>query len=136
MTNIFTKCRFGINGHTDGHTTGPSTGTDITTVELKIGIKFSAYQKGAAERPDECSATLVHLSRSKVSPILTHRCFKRFSTCILAVSGVSLVGVSLPSADVAVAVVRPEVKIERVFITIDRTRANWKAPVKAHTIVQ
>ena len=32
-----------------------------------------------------------------------HSCFGRFFTCVSAVSGVSLVGVSLLSADVAVA---------------------------------
>ena len=44
--------------------------------------------------------------------------------------------VSLLSADVAVAVVRPEVISQRVFISRGRTRARWKALVTAHTIVQ
>jgi hypothetical protein len=43
---------------------------------------------------------LVDLSHFRVSPILTHSRFKRFSTCISAVSGVSLVRISLLSADV------------------------------------
>jgi hypothetical protein len=59
---------------------------------------------------------LVDLSRFRVSPILTHSIFRRFSTCISAVSVVSLVGVSLMSADVAVAVVRPEVISQRFLI--------------------
>ena len=79
---------------------------------------------------------LVDLSRFIVSPVLTHSRFRRFSTCVSAVSGVSLVGVSLLSADVAVTVVRPEVISQRVFISRGRTRAHWKARVKAHTIVQ
>jgi hypothetical protein len=61
--------------------------------------------------------------------------FSRFSTCVSAVSGVSLVGVSPISADVAVAVVRPEVISQRVLIPRGRTRAHWKALVEAHTIV-
>jgi hypothetical protein len=56
--------------------------------------------------------------------------------CVSAVSGVSLVGVSLLSADVAVAVVRPEVIYQRVLISKGRTRAHRKVLVKAHTIVQ
>jgi hypothetical protein len=60
---------------------------------------------------------LVDLSRFKVSPILTHSRFRRFSTCVSCVSGVPLVGVPLLSADVAVAVVRPEVISQRVFIS-------------------
>jgi hypothetical protein len=64
------------------------------------------------------------------------RRFRRFSTCVSVVSGVSLVGVSLLSADVAVAAVRPEVISQRVFISRGRTRAHGKALVKAHTIVQ
>ena len=79
---------------------------------------------------------LVDLSRFIVSPVLTHSRFRRFSTCSSAVSGVSLVGVSLLSADVAVTVVRPEVISQRVFISRGRTRAHWKALVEAHTIGQ
>ena len=52
---------------------------------------------------------LVELSRFRVSPILTHSRFRRYSMCVSAVICVSLVGVSLLSADVAVTVVRPEV---------------------------
>ena len=52
---------------------------------------------------------LVDLSRFIVSPILTHSRFRRFYTCVSAVSGVSLGGVSLLSADVAVTVVRPDI---------------------------
>ena len=47
---------------------------------------------------------LVDLSRFGVSPILAHSPFMRFSTCISGASRVSLVGVFLLSADVAVAV--------------------------------
>ena len=79
---------------------------------------------------------LVDLSRFIAVSGVTHSRFRRFSTCVSAVSGVSLVGVSLLSADVAVAVVRPEVISQRVFISRGRTRAHWKALVKAHTIVQ
>ena len=79
---------------------------------------------------------LVDLSRFIAVSGVTHSCFRRFSTCVSAVSGVSLVGVSLLSADVAVAAVRPEVISQRVFISRGRTRAHWKALVKAHTIVQ
>jgi hypothetical protein len=38
---------------------------------------------------------LVDLSRFRVSPILARSRFMRYSTCVSAVSGVSLVGVSL-----------------------------------------
>ena len=79
---------------------------------------------------------LVDLSRFIAVSGVTHSRFRRFSTCVSAVSGVSLVGVSLLSADVAVTVVRPEVISQRVFISRGRTRARWKALVKAHTIVQ
>ena len=79
---------------------------------------------------------LVDLSRFLAVSGVTHSRFRRFSTCVSAVSGVSLVGVSLMSADVAVAKVRPEVISQRVFISRGRTRAHWKALVKAHTIVQ
>jgi hypothetical protein len=70
---------------------------------------------------------LVDLSRFIVSPIITHSRFRRFSTCVSVVSGVSLVGVSLLSVDVAVTLVRPEVISQRVFISRGRTRAHWKA---------
>jgi hypothetical protein len=60
---------------------------------------------------------LVELSRFRVSLILTHSRFRRFSMCV---SGVTLVGVSLLSADV----VRPEVISQRVFISRGRTRAH------------
>jgi hypothetical protein len=79
---------------------------------------------------------LVALSRFIAVLSVSHSRFVRFSTCISAVSGVSLVGVSLLSADVAVALVRPEVISQRVFISRGRTRAHWKALVEAHTIVQ
>jgi hypothetical protein len=79
---------------------------------------------------------LVDLSRFIAVSGVTHSRFRRFSTCVSAVSGVSLVGVSLLSADVAVAVVRPEVISQRVLIPRGRTRAQWKALVEAHTIVQ
>ena len=79
---------------------------------------------------------LVDLSRFIAVSGVTHSRFRRFSTCVSAVSGVSLVGVSLLSADVAVAVVRPEVISQRVLIPRGRTRAHWKALVEAHTIVQ
>ena len=79
---------------------------------------------------------LVDLSRFIAVSGVTHSRFRRFSTCVSAVSGVSLVGVSLLSADVAVAVVRPEAISKRVYISRGRTRAQWKALVMAHTIVQ
>ena len=79
---------------------------------------------------------LVDLSRFIAVSGVTHSRFRRFSTWVSAVSGVSLVGVSLLSADVAVAVVRPEVISQRVLIPRGRTRAHWKALVEAHTIVQ
>jgi hypothetical protein len=52
---------------------------------------------------------LVDLIRFRVSPILTNSRFRRSSTCVSAVSRVCLAGVSLLSAEVAVAVVRPKV---------------------------
>ena len=79
---------------------------------------------------------LVDLSRFIAVSGVTHSRFRRFSTCVSAVSGVSLVGVSLLSADVAVTVVRPEVISQRVFISRGRTRAHWKALVTAHTMGQ
>jgi hypothetical protein len=57
---------------------------------------------------------LVELNRFIAVSGVTHNRFRRFSTCVSAVSGVSLVGVSLLSADVAVTVVRPEVISQRV----------------------
>ena len=80
--------------------------------------------------------TLVDPSRFIAVSGVTHSRFRRFSTCVSAVSGVSLVGVSLRSAEVAVAVVRPDVISQRVLIPRGRTRAHWKALAKAHTIVQ
>jgi hypothetical protein len=62
--------------------------------------------------------------------------FQAFLYVRLSRSGVSLLGASLLSADVAGTVARPEVSIQRVFISRGRTRAHWKALVKAHTIVQ
>jgi hypothetical protein len=59
---------------------------------------------------------LVNLSRFIAVSGVTHSRVRRFSTCFSAVSGVSLVGVSLLSADVAAAVVRPEVISQRVLI--------------------
>jgi hypothetical protein len=58
--------------------------------------------------------------------------------CVLCVSGIALVGVSLHvlSDDVALVVVRPKVIYQRVLTSEGRTRAHWKALVKAHTIVQ
>ena len=79
---------------------------------------------------------LVHLSRFIAVSGVSHSRSRRFSTCVSAVSGVSLVGVSPLSADVAAAVVRPEVISQRVLIPRGRTRAHWKALVEAHTIVQ
>ena len=79
---------------------------------------------------------LVGLSRFIAVSGVTHSRFRRFFACVSAVSGVSLVGVSLLSADVAVAVVRPEVISQRVLIPRGRTRTHWKALVEAHTIVQ
>ena len=97
-----------------------------------------------ARAPRACGAcnfsntrpALVDLSRYIAVSCVSHSRFRRFSTCISAVSGVSLVSVSLLSADVAVAVVRPEVISQRVLIPRGRTRAHWKALAKAHTIVQ
>jgi hypothetical protein len=45
--------------------------------------------------------------------------FRSFSTCISAVLGVSLVGVALLSADVAVAAVRPEVWYLSEFLSLE-----------------
>ena len=79
---------------------------------------------------------LVHLSRFIAVSGVTHSRFRRFSTCVSAVSGVYLVGVSLLSADMAITAVRPEVISQRVFISRGRTRAHWKDLVEAHTIGQ
>jgi hypothetical protein len=96
----------------------------------------STHRRALLTHASHHRPTLVHLSRFKVSPIVTHIRFRRFSMCVSVVSGVSLVGVSLLSADVAIAVVRPKAISQRVFISRGRTRAHWKALVKAHTIVQ
>jgi hypothetical protein len=80
--------------------------------------------------------TLVDLSRSIAVSGVTHSRFRRFSACVSVILGVSLVGVSLLSADVAVAVVKPEVISQRILIPRGRARAHWKALAKAHTIVQ
>jgi hypothetical protein len=79
---------------------------------------------------------LVDLSRSITVSGVSHSHFRRFSTYISAVLGVSLVGVSLLSADVAVTVVWPEVISQQVLIPRCRTSAHWKALAKAYTIVQ
>ena len=79
---------------------------------------------------------LVDLSRFIAVSGVTHSRFRRFSTCVSAVLAVSLVGVPLLSADVVVAVVRPEVISQQVFISRGRTRAHGEALVEAHTIVQ
>jgi hypothetical protein len=67
---------------------------------------------------------LVDLSRFVSVSGVSHSRFRRCSMCVPAVSGVSLVGVSLLSADVAVTVVRPEVIYQPVFISRGRTRAH------------
>jgi hypothetical protein len=79
---------------------------------------------------------LVDLSRFIAVSGVTHSRVRRFSRCVSAVSGGSIVGVSLLSVDMVVAVVRPKVISQRVLIPKGRTRANWKALAKAHTIVQ
>jgi hypothetical protein len=112
---------------------GPNTAKQA---ELTALLDPSTHFRPPLTHTSHHRPALVDLSRFRVSPKSTHSRFMRFSTCMSAVLGVSLVGVSLLSADVAVAVVRPEVISHRVLIPRGRARAHWKALVKAHTIVQ
>ena len=57
--------------------------------------------------------------------VLTNSRFRRFYISISGISSVSLVRVSLLSADVALVVVRPDLTAQRVFICKSRTRACW-----------
>ena len=112
---------------------GPNTAKHATLVAL---LDLSTHFRPPLTHTSHHRRALVDLSRFRVSPILTHSIrFRCSSTCVPAVSGVSLVDISLLSADMAVTAVRPEVS-QRVFIPRGRTRAHRKALVKAHTIVQ
>jgi hypothetical protein len=112
---------------------GPNTAKQVALTAL---LDPSTHFRPPLTHTRHHPTTLVNLSRFRFSAILTHSHFRRFSTYVSAVSGVSFVGVSLLSADVAVTVVRPEVISQRLFISRGGTRAHWKALVKAHTIVQ
>jgi hypothetical protein len=114
----------------------PLLSTDVAVTVLAALLDPSTHHRAPLTHASHYRPTLVHLNRFRVSPILAHSRFRRSSTCISAVSGVSLVCVSLLSADAAFAVVRPEAISQRVFISRGRTRAYWKALVKARTIVQ
>ena len=103
---------------------------DVAVAVLAALLDPSTHHRAPLTHASHHRLTLVHLSRFRLSPILTHSHFRRFSMCVSAVLGVSLVGVSLLSADVAVALVRPEA------ISRGRTRVHWKALAKAYTIVQ
>ena len=67
--------------------------------------------------------------------VLTDSFFRRFFMSISRVSGVSLLGVSLLSAAVAVVVVSPDATAQRVFISTSRTRACWNRSEQAVTMV-
>jgi hypothetical protein len=95
--------------------------------ELTVLLDPSTHFRPPLTHTSHHRPALVDLSRFIVSPILTHSRFRRSSMCVSAVSGVSLVGISLLSADVATTVMRPEVISQRVFISRGRTRAHWKA---------
>jgi hypothetical protein len=99
------------------------------------------HRRASSTHTSHHRPALVDLSRfSRVSTILTHSRSRRFCTCALGVLGVTLVGVYILSAAVAVAVVRPDVISQRVFISRGRTKTHWKALqaalVQAHTIMQ
>jgi hypothetical protein len=55
----------------------------------------------------------------------------RVCTCV---SGVLLVGFSLPSADLAVVVVKADVVAQRIFIFRNRTRTSWNRSEQAVTM--
>jgi hypothetical protein len=55
--------------------------------------------------------------------------------CISGVSGISILGVSLLSADVAVVVVRPDITAQRILICGSRARACWNRSEQAATMV-
>ena len=77
---------------------------DVVVVVLAALLDPSTHHRAPLTHASHHRPTLVHLSRFRVSPILTHSRFRRFSTFVSGVSCVSLVGVSLLSADVAVVV--------------------------------
>ena len=112
---------------------GPNTAKQAALTAL---LDPSTHSRPPLTHTSHHRPALVNLSRFIAVSGVTHSRFRRFSMCVSAVSGVSLVGVSLLSADVAVTVVRPEVISQRVFISRGRTRAHWKALVKAHTMGQ
>jgi hypothetical protein len=87
---------------------------DVAVVVLVALLDPSTRHRAPPTYASHHRPTLVHLSRFIVSQILARSRLRRVSTCVLFVSGVSLVGVSLLSADVAVALVRPEAKSQRV----------------------
>ena len=89
-------------------------------------LDLSTHSRPPLTHTSHHRPALVDRRRFSGVPQALLRHFRRFSTCVSAVSGVSLVGVSLLSADVAVAVVRPEVISQRVLIPRGRTRAHWK----------
>ena len=67
--------------------------------------------------------TPADLSRFTVSLVLTNSRLRRFCKCISDVPGISLLSVSLLSANVVAVVVRPNVTAQRVFICRSQTRA-------------
>ena len=102
--------------------------------QVSIGIHRVSLTHISHHRP-----ALVDLSRFRASPILTNSRFRRFSTCYLGISGVSLVGISLLSADVAAAVVRPDrwsYLSEFSSREVEQGTIGKEVLVKAHTIVQ
>ena len=107
---------------------GPNTAKQAALTAL---LDPSTHSRPPLTHTSHHRPALVDLCRFIAVSGVTHSRFRRFSTCVSAVSGVSLAGVSL-----VVAVVRPEVISQRVLIPRGRTRAHWKALVEAHTIVQ
>ena len=78
---------------------------------------------------------MADLSRFRVSLILTDSRFRRACMYVSAVPGVSVLGVSLLSADVQVAVVGPGVTAQRFLVRRRRIRACWNRSAQAVTMV-
>jgi hypothetical protein len=85
--------------------TGSNTAKHAASAAL---LDPSAHCQAQLTHTSHHGPTLVDLSRFRVSSILTDSRFMRFCRFISGILGVSIIGVSPISADVAVVVVRPD----------------------------
>ena len=100
---------------------------DVADVVLGTLLDPSTHFRPLLTHNSHHRPALVDLSRFRISPILTHSHFRCFYMCVSGVSVVFLVGVSLLSADVAVAVVKARGHISASF---NPQRSN-KGPVES-----